>query len=207
MIKTMQRQINSKIERVRQKINDKVQAFENSRFFNFFISFIAIMLVVVLCLSCAFLMGNAMHEDRHNYIKYRAEFEGRQAYILFLENNKSFDGVELNNLAPENGRHPHIDLNWSYNDGDTYLTLLNEAALKNKEKDSYDFYTSLCRSIQDTRSDYFEKGIDYLVEPVKRTLSDIDENLDCIYENDSFKIIYLLDKEFNNAPKKAPIYF
>lgn len=181
-----------------QKIENKKDESSGSKENMLFIYFILFLLISTIGISCGSLLNDIYKENSHNYLKFRAEHEGRAAYIYQLEHKRL--PKDLNNIAAEDGRHPDIDLNWSFDEKNNYLVLSDKASISynNEKTDKYDFYTSLCRSIQDSESDYFERDIDVLAKPVERTIHDINENLDCISADVGFKIIYSLQPKFSN---------
>ena len=185
--------IMNNIKGKKMNIKEKINKCINKNF-SLIICLVAVSLVVTIMGLSFSMIKDATIENTQNYIKFQANHVGGEIQKNFLLNDKSLNGIDINSIGKDSGRFAGMDLQWELDDSNKYVVLLNEGRVKEANNKHYDFYSSFCTSIQITKNDYFKKGIDVEQLPEKRTYDDIDENLDCIYDGNSFKIIYALDK-------------
>lgn len=166
--------------------------------FIFIVCLMIFILMGVLALSTKSMIKDMTIDSANNSFKNRIYYEGKEAYIHYLENNKIFNNDYLKNVSPNSGDYANIDLDWVYDKQNNYIVLSKNSKSMTEfsqklSKFDFNLYRSLCGFIQDgnTASQYIEYK-----EPVQKKSNNITQNLDCIYDDNEFKIIYLLDKRF-----------
>lgn len=170
-------------------------------FFSFenIIMLISVGLVFTLSVTSIYFFINNQHKFYINAIKVRADFEGREAYVSILENKNNPFAINIEDIASNKGKYKNINLNWNMSDNGKYLILEKGGFLDEISRTAnniflrYEVYETLCSSIQ-SNNDYVE----FNLLPQRKSYSELSQNLDCVYDNNEFKIVYKLDKEFFN---------
>lgn len=153
---------------------------------------VVIVIFAILFIPLAYL-SHVFFETEVKDSKELIYTEGKKAYLLYLENNKSFQNIKLKDIAKDT-ENKNKSLIWDYN-SEKNAIYLDKKSFVDEDNNTYDtFYEAICSHIQTTKNDDFKTKYSTNNKIKKVNIQDIKEQLACIYEGNEFKIIYSFNK-------------